>query len=438
MEEKIKTDRSLKALKPKDEDYHRLIDGANGLRIVVYTTGSKSFVYRYTVTKLVDGEKKNYKKEYTIGKYAGKSIKRDPEQKLEDFLEYTLSEARRMHQRLVGMRKAGKDPQIERLKEKTKIETNPTLKDYSIEHIKGKKIASNTFRLYTSVLEVNVFPVLGGLQIKDITTQMVVKLLKEVRKKKPSSATKVLGLLKEIFREARINKLVDSNPVIELTRLDHAGGSNNTRERFLSFDEIKPFLIELETAPASLQTKSALKVALFTGKRISEILTVERHEVDTEKRLWTIPWNKRKQTGIVKKYKRPDKIYLTDSMVEIFKELLDLIESSFLFAHHITDFKKPITRHAVKDFLSHWSDTFGIDKFSVHDLRRTFATNARKAGISYDGREACLAHEKTGTDRNYDLDDYWDEKIKSWQLWESKIISIMNSEKVISLDERRA
>ncbi len=65
----------------------------------------------------------------------------------------------------------------------------------------------------------------------------------------------------------------------------------------------------------------------------------------------------------------------------------------------------PLSPHAVWEALAACRDAAGVDPFTPHDMRRTFATRALRAGIAIGIVQDALGHESIETTRGYDLSD---------------------------------
>jgi integrase len=189
---------------------------------------------------------------------------------------------------------------------------------------------------------------------------------------------------------------------------------------------------KIDSSAISLQIQIVLKILLFSGKRLSEVLTAEESEIDFKKRIWTIPATKTKN-GI------QDKIYLTDTLVTLFNELKSLSKSNW-FCASMTKKKDHIQYRSVSRAVKRDLDHFEFkEPWTPHDLRRTVAThmNEKPLNILPHIVEKILNHKLQGIMAVYDKSKHWKEKIKAWKNWESRIYVLMNTGKVISINSKK-
>jgi hypothetical protein len=68
-------------------------------------------------------------------------------------------------------------------------------------------------------------------------------------------------------------------------------------------------------------------------------------------------------------------------------------------------------------------------RFVIHDVRRSIRTGLSALPIPHEIREACLAHRKGGVHGIYDLYENLEERRRALQLWEQKLLSIVEPPK---------
>lgn len=153
------TDKKLKSLKPEDKLYK--VADRDGLYVAVTKTGSISFRYDYRF----NGRRETI----TFGRYSDDGI--------------TLAEAREM---LIDAKKtlnAGVSPASQKRDGITKRKVGLTLKDYTVKYLSETRFADSTLDMKTAIVERDLYPTLGKLQLEEITTQRLgpyVKRLKSV------------------------------------------------------------------------------------------------------------------------------------------------------------------------------------------------------------------------------------------------------------------
>jgi integrase len=157
---------------------------------------------------------------------------------------------------------------------------------------------------------------------------------------------------------------------------------------------------------------------LLTGQRRGEVAGMLWAELDLENALWTLP-------GTRTKNGRLHEVPLSRQVIGVVKGLPRISASPYVFS---LDGKKPIngwTEHKKKlDKIS------GLSGWTLHDLRRTAASNMAKLGVSLPVIEKCLNHVSgsfAGIVSVYQRHDYADEKQKALQQWANHVSKLVRS-----------
>jgi len=190
----------------------------------------------------------------------------------------------------------------------------------------------------------------------------------------PSTLNREVTVLKHMMRRAVVWEYLSRNPFLDsqggvlagLRALREPGG----RTRFLSLDEIDRLLTACEPVP---YLKAFATVALNTGMRRNEILSLTRSSIDWQNRTAALTETK---NGEVRQ------VYLNDAALEALKALPPRIDRR-LFPVHPNQVSVAFMR-AVR--------RAGIENFRLHDCRHTFASYQAMAGIQARGLQALLGH----------------------------------------------
>ena len=168
----------------------------------------------------------------------------------------------------------------------------------------------------------------------------------------------------------------------------------------------------------------ALKLILASGQRVEEVLHATWDEFDFEKRLWTIPGERRKTRG---KTSEPHLVPLTDLHVQLLEEIRSTThDPRFLFPARGTDGPRrydSLTK-PVAVFVKH----SGMPSFSARDLRRTFKTLAGSMGISLEMRNRLQGNALVDVGSiYYDRFDYLDQKRDAMEQWAAGLQKIIHA-----------
>jgi integrase len=220
----------------------------------------------------------------------------------------------------------------------------------------------------------------GGKKVREIRRHEVVKL--HVALKTPHgiySANCALGLLVQLLNFALDQGIIEANPANRLKRF-----ATQSRERYITAEEMPAFLTALEQAPQL--TQDLVGLALTTGARRSNLMAMRWDEISLNFATWTIPAEKMKKgrSHVVPLVPEAMAI-LTRRREEQGTEEEWVFPAVLAEGGHLKEIKcsfKTLCRNG------------GITGLRLHDLRRTLAswmvsTNANESAIA-----AALAHKR--------------------------------------------
>jgi integrase len=126
---------------------------------------------------------------------------------------------------------------------------------------------------------------------------------------------------------------------------------------------------------------------------------------------------------------------LSETAVELLKQLPRWNAGDFVFT--TTAGEKPVNGFSkAKQRIDQLS---GVTGWKFHDLRRTVRTRFSALPVQDIVRELVIAHAKPGLHKVYDQHSYQDEKRRCLELWEQRLLSIVEPRlgDVTDLDEAR-
>jgi integrase len=184
------------------------------------------------------------------------------------------------------------------------------------------------------------------------------------------------------------------SPCIHLDKLDE----EYPRDRVLTADEIGILWhgLDRNDLPWDRTTRLAIKFALVTMLRSSELLGIHRDELNPDHGTVDIPARRVKKRRVIN---QP----LSDLALEILTESMG--KHDFAFVGRFGD--APLARQAMSGALKgtrHRNgkvktpgicELLGIAPFTPHDLRRTAATMCGNLGLSDSAISQCLDHQAT-------------------------------------------
>jgi integrase len=179
---------------------------------------------------------------------------------------------------------------------------------------------------------------------------------------KPASVNREVEVLERIFNMAIREEFLDKNPCIKVSRLSE----QNARDRLLSHDEFVKLTEALPPHAADI-----VKMGYYTGMRFGEIVGLTWDKVDLINHCLTLAPEDTKTAT-------PRVVGLTSQAIHILSTAAKLRNISI--NHVFTYRRQPIK--SIKTAFHTALRKVGIVDFRFHDLRHTFNTNMRRAGVA--------------------------------------------------------
>ncbi len=249
-------------------------------------------------------------------------------------------------------------------------------------------------------------PEIGHLKLPAVSTQDIVKLHR-AHAHHPYMANRILETLRSAFGHAIRAKIIrGENPTLHIAKY-----KEHKRERFLSTEEVLRLSGVLHsdevTATEMPSVLQAIKLLLFTGCRLNEILTLQWPYVDFEHQCLRLPDSK---TGAKTVYLCPpareilsaikreqDEVRKAkNSAKESDQEEMEEEKNDYVIVGrhhgHLINLQKPWRRIRKKA---------GLDDLRLHDLRHSFASVGTASGLSLPIIGALLGHKHAATTQRY-------------------------------------
>jgi integrase len=257
-----------------------------------------------------------------------------------------------------------------------------------------------------------VIPKWGNRLIGEITRRDVRDILEGVVDDSPVTANRLHSQIRKFFGWAVEHEIISVSPVASVK----PPADEHAREHVLSDAEVSRVWRGAEEM--GWPFGPIVHLLLLTGQRRGEVAGMLWAELDLENALWTLP-------GTRTKNGRLHEVPLSRQVIGVVKGLPRISASPYVFS---LDGKKPIngwTEHKKKlDKIS------GLSGWTLHDLRRTAASNMAKLGVSLPVIEKCLNHVSgsfAGIVSVYQRHDYADEKQKALQQWANHVSKLVRS-----------
>lgn len=275
-----------------------------------------------------------------------------------------------------------KDPAAIRDAEKV----NPTLKKaaewFMAEHVTAKR-KGKTADSYQDLLDRIIIPELGATKIDAVTRSEVARLHHKQRNT-PYQANRALAVLSKLFAwaEKQGYRTSTNNPCHGVEKYPEA-----KRERMLSEDEIGRLGKALAAHKSNDYAVAAIRLLIFTGARLGEILTLEWDWIDMERGEARLPDSK---TGA-------KTIHLPPPAMAVLAELPRVIDNPYVIVGGVE-------KSCLVNLQKPWRairKTAKLDDVRLHDLRHAFASVAASSGASLHVIGKLLGHSQAQTTHRY-------------------------------------
>lgn len=298
----------------------------------------------------------------------------------------TLDEARQSAGRMLKGVLDGQDPLRDRETKRAELTVADLGERFLIEHVEPKRKAS-TARDYRAMLKRDAYPAIGTLRIGDVTRADIAKLHGS-RSATPRQANYLIACLSAFFTWCeRLGHRADgTNPCRHVERYPE-----KRRERFLTSEEFARLAHALADAEREeSETKSAIAaimLLIFTGARLSEMLTLEWTHVDFERAMLFLPDSKSGKKVV----------YLNAAALAVLNRIVRVAGNPYVITgrrpgEHLTDLEKPWQRIRA---------AAGLDDVRLHDLRHSFASIGAAGGHGLPILGALLGHRVAATTARY-------------------------------------
>lgn len=385
------SDVAIRNAKPREKPFK--MGDSLGLFLLVQPSGGKLWRYKY---RIYGREKK-----LALGIYP----------------DVSLSEARRRRDEARRLLADGKDPSLERQREKARarIEADNTFGAVANEYCRkrrrdGDRAWATSTATRSEYLLSQLAISIGRVPVTEIGPADVLAAVRKIEDKgNLESARRTLQLASSVFRYAVATARLTSDPTRDLRgalitpKVTHYGAITDPARA-------GELLVAIDGYDGHGISKVALQIAPHVFVRPGELRHAQWGEIDLEAALWTIPAEKTKM-------RKPHHVPLSRQAVDLFSSLQSLSGTSGYAFPSIRSRKRPMSDNTLNAALRRLG--YSSDEMTGHGFRAMASTLLNEAGLwNPDAIERALAHGDSDKVRAaYHRGAHWKERVKMAQWW---------------------
>ena len=340
------TDVQIRQAKPGEKP--RKLSDERGLYVEIRPTGAKLWRYRYKI--------EGRENVFALGEYP----------------EMGLAEARTERDKARGLVKQGRHPSHVRNTARAKqvLENRSSFKEVALEWISKKNGISDSYRdRLTRAFTKNLFPYIGRLPVRDVTSAHLLDCLRRMEKRGATYyAILLCNWLSQMFRFAVRTLRADVDPAAALYGAFVRKPVEHSQP--MTPEEIARFRRGLAGYGGFRTNTIALELMQLLFLRTVEIRRGRWEHVDLEAAIWDIP------PELMKKRRR-HLVPLPPRAVELLVELRTITGGRGLMFPGLRHPDRPVDGSTFNRAL----ERFGMKGFTCHDFCATASTHLYESGL---------------------------------------------------------
>jgi site-specific recombinase XerD len=215
----------------------------------------------------------------------------------------------------------------------------------------------------------------------------------------PATVNRVLSVLRRVLKEALRLELLSATDYARAVDIVSVRGKKELRGRSLSQQEINDLMQVCfgDRSPAGFRDAALIAILRGAGLRRAEVVGLDLKDFNNDGEV-KIRAGKGKVDRTV--YLSPSAIPLVNDWIEIRTGTPGALLCQINKSGRVV--QQRLTPQAVLFILQKRSGEAGVEQFSPHDIRRTFASNLLDAGVDLPTVQSLLGHSNPATTARYD------------------------------------
>ncbi|EKO3966254.1 site-specific integrase [Vibrio fluvialis] len=332
---------------------------------------------------------------------------------LGDYPDLSLLKAREEAQKCREWLAEGHDPKLQRFVTRQEtlkpVSVQDALEYWLVEYAESNRANAGKHR---AQFQRHIYPYIGSLPLAQTETHHWVECFDRVRKgitgkqrPAPVAAGYVLQNAKQALRFCRVRRYATSRVLDDLT-INDVGKKQRKKDRVLTVSELMDLWNVVQTPTKFLPYYCHLvKFLVVFGARTQEVRLSKWKEWDLDALLWAVP----------KEHSKTGEKIIRPIPAELVPWLLVLKANSSKEAFVLGEEKAPETVSQQGRFF--WQRLEHEEAWTLHDIRRTFATRLNELGVAPYIVEQLLGHSLGGVMAIYNRSQYLPEKRQALDMW---------------------
>ena len=291
-----------------------------------------------------------------------------------------------------------------------------------LENYEKERVKPRTYSRYQGILVSHIIPALGNTEISELSRRQIQEFLAQKKKDgnvkngeslSATSTNLMLTVLNMAFEYAFDMELIEENPCVRLKRVPEDS------KKVEAFTKDEQRRLEARIDVEEDRRLFGIRLCLYSGLRIGELLGLEWSDIDLERGIITIDktvYREKDDTGswqlCVDKPKTkssersiPLPSYITEQMLEYQKGAL---------SPYVIENKKG-ERMSIRSYqyiFEKLTERAGVRRLNFHALRHTFATRAIECGMDIKTLSEIMGHKNASVTLNRYAHSMMDTKIE--------------------------
>jgi integrase len=263
---------------------------------------------------------------------------------------------------------------------------------------------------WETTLRKYVFPLLGSLPVEAIDTPLVLKVVKPLWERIPTTASRVLGRIQAVLGWATVHHYRSGdNPARWQGHLEHAlpalsKVAKAEHHAALPYPQVGAFVAKLRK-DSSVGAR-CLEFITLTAARLGEAINAEWDEIDLANRVWVVPGSRMKAD-------REHRVPLSGAALAVLKAMQAIRQSDYVFPG--TRQGRPVGENTPVRLAKQAAGS----NITVHGLRSTFRDWAsERTSFSREVAEMALAHAiPNAVEAAYRRGDLFEKRRRLMEAW---------------------